>query len=372
MQIPSDISDITSDSAIMKLAHPLRLAAVYPVLKETLEQVLGPRAWHNIKTAYQNPAGTTATMTEALCRNPENHKFQQFIEWSTSMGGGTELGNAYSTLLYLRYVLAPAPYFVIEDPLVELLEHTDIAEDISMAMVHLPYDRFYVEFGKNRTSSLKLINIETGLHILEGAYCEKGPHPKLGDGLYVMLTGSPIGKSNAVDDATHHFFLPTNDPLFSIKEALEQSWALANELSKQQDLVVSPHEYQRNALASLLFLVKALLYVGLPDARRVIHNERTQWAASTKDLKSTAKKAKAEKRARGLVNHILICAPPIQTETAGSVPDGSRTVKIHWRRGHYRLQRHGPQLALSKVILIAPALVNSHLGSAPAPNYLVK
>ena len=36
-----------------------------------------------------------------------------------------------------------------------------------------------------------------------------------------------------------------------------------------------------------------------------------------------------------------------------------RTVQSHWRRGHWRMHRHGPQLLLRKRILIKPVLVNA-------------
>ncbi len=39
--------------------------------------------------------------------------------------------------------------------------------------------------------------------------------------------------------------------------------------------------------------------------------------------------------------------------------DATSGVRMHWRRGHWRNQPHGPQLSLRKLIWIAPVLVNA-------------
>ena len=43
-----------------------------------------------------------------------------------------------------------------------------------------------------------------------------------------------------------------------------------------------------------------------------------------------------------------------------SVPTG-RVVKTHWRRGHFRRQRHGKGLNQTKLVFIRPCLVNAEL-----------
>jgi hypothetical protein len=48
----------------------------------------------------------------------------------------------------------------------------------------------------------------------------------------------------------------------------------------------------------------------------------------------------------------------------GEAQTGERTdrsVSPHWRVGHYRMQPHGPQNSLRKLIFVAPVLVNPHL-----------
>ena len=42
----------------------------------------------------------------------------------------------------------------------------------------------------------------------------------------------------------------------------------------------------------------------------------------------------------------------------GSARGGGRSVSAHWRRPHFRLQRHGPQNGLIKVVLIDGVVVN--------------
>src|SRR5262245_10066373 len=46
------------------------------------------------------------------------------------------------------------------------------------------------------------------------------------------------------------------------------------------------------------------------------------------------------------------------TKSKGEYQKTDRHVEPHWRRGHYRMQRHGPGNSLQKRIRIAPVLVN--------------
>ena len=41
-----------------------------------------------------------------------------------------------------------------------------------------------------------------------------------------------------------------------------------------------------------------------------------------------------------------------------NAPETDRTIRSHWRRGHWRLQRHGPQLQFFKLLWIKPTVVN--------------
>lgn len=168
---------------------------------------------------------------------------RQYLAVVNRLPGGTEPGNAFAFLMALRQHMAPAPYFRLSDELAYLLAHTDIAEDIPVACLRPPYPRMYIEFGTGRDLGLMLPNTETGWHVLEGAYVEHGAHPEVGTGLYVMLTGSPLGKAHALDDAVAAVLLPMADETQPLTEALRWSFERSLEMVRATGLRESPTEF---------------------------------------------------------------------------------------------------------------------------------
>jgi hypothetical protein len=357
------------NTPIMRLAHPLRCAAEPTGAFKMLADFLGPVICANMSNAFIEDE-LTSNIAVKLLEDPANARLKQLLYTANLNGSGTEVGNSYAALAYLRQSMYPQPYFVIDDALVEMLENTDIVNDIPVSVLQMPFARFYVEFGKNRDSNLRLPNIQSGSHILEGCYCEKGVNGVLGEGIFVLLTASPLGKSGPLDDATHSIFIPIDDPDRSIKDALDITFKKGQALSKKNGLNLTPVEFLDDVLADVMFLVKVLLYIGLPEARREQHNDKTNWFKASSALKSNAKKAKAAKRGNGLVDHILISATIAATTAQGAT---GKSVKSHWRRGHYRMQAHGVQRALRKVLFIKPTLVHGENDNAitNVPRYKV-
>lgn len=363
---------LVNDPAVMRLAHPLRCTAAQPEFLGMMRQAFGERTWKALSDRFQEAGQLTSVVVTQLCNEAGHETLRQLVQNSTRLPGGTELGNVYPAMVYLRHMLAPQPYFVIEDELVRLMERTDIARDIPVSMLNFPYPRFYVEFGQTRCSSLFVPNVTSGLHILEGAYCELGTHPEQGEGLFILMSGSPLGKEDAMDDATYSLFLATSDKDRLLQDALDVSFMRGQRVSAELGLRASTQEMYESGMPLLLFLTKVLLYIGLPDIRRELHKDKSDWEAATKALKSPGKRTKAERKGRSLVDHVLICAPPEEAPGEGSGPTG-RSVRSHWRRGHYRMQPFGPQLSKRRVVFIRPILV--HAGSdheTTPPEYVVR
>lgn len=356
--------------SIMRLAHPLRIQAAMPEFISYFEDLLGDTVWNILKKELQTENTLTSPLIERLCERPEFELFKQFVIMASTSAGGTEMGNAYAILAVIRHVVAPQAYFLLSDEVVSQLELTDIADDIPISMLQLPYSRFYIEFGKERNTNLRILNTESGEHIVEGCYCEQGIHSSLGTGFYVVITGSPLGKSDAMDDATMHIFLPTGDTTRSIKDLLRDSLAIANNASEIANLTPTPEHFSKNSFETLLFLTKALLYIGLPSVRKSLNDEKTKWLKASIALKSTAKKVKAEKRARALVDHILIL-PPVDS-VKQKYTAGSQHLKSHWRRGHYRLQPFGPGSTQRKIIFLSPMLIGEPSSNPSLPSYITK
>jgi hypothetical protein len=361
---------VSADTRVMRLAHPVRCLAAYPASLTHLEHMMGSGTWAALGAAFRaNERRFTGDIVHELCSNPQHSGLARFVEVSSGIAGGTELGNAYVNLLHVRSQLAPQPHFLIDEPLLALLEQTDIAPDMPVEYLNLPFPRCFVELGTTRNIPQKVPNTLTGLHILEGAYFESGVHPQVGEGIYVMMVGSPLGKENALDDASHAVFLPKS-PGRTLEQALAWSFQTSKEMALETGMFVSPAEFEAMAMHCLLCLAKVLLYIGLPEARKELKRDRTEQEKLLEAKKSPAKRAKAERRGAHLVDHILVSAPPVRPEALGGGA-GTTHTKAHWRRGHYRLQPHGSGNTQRTMIFISPKLVSFHRTDVPAPQYKV-
>lgn len=348
---------IPKDDQTMRLAHPQRCAAcLSPEEQSVWSKILAPGTWQALQAGFKAPGGFTADILAHLVDQPE-HATLGFLTEALSKGdSGTEMGTAFALMLYLRQSMAPQPQFLIDDALVAMLEQTDISEDVPVSVLRLPFPRCYLELGRSRSTDIIVPNLVSGAHVLEGAYLEFAESPRKGPGLYVMLTGSPLGHENAMDDATSSLFIPTGDPTQPLRSALASARAQSGELARSLGLRETPQEFFEHEIQALMLIAKALLYIGLPQARRTLKNDHSQALTSALSKKNPAKRERALADARRLADYVLITAPP-ESKVPGM--ETGRALKAHWRRGHYRMQRHGPALALQKLIFIEPTLVGS-------------
>lgn len=349
---------------VERLAHPFRVP-LHDKLLGLWQPLVGESAWSEVLRLFAAPEVATAEIIAQLLRD---ERLIEFHKAAAAMGvspSGSGFGVLLGIFEALRQQYAPQPVFVIEDALVSQLELTDVPEDIPVGMLALPYPRCYVEIGTARTTSLRVPNIESGLHILEGAYLHSGV-TAAGPSVSVMLTGSPIGHAGGpLDDATLGVMLPADDPARSLCEALKiacreaDTGARAWGLRETGDLTETP------AFQAILMVVKALLYIGLPDIRKEMHAERSEALRQLEARKSGAKRAKLERKLESLRDFILVKAPSGVRVSGGE--GGRSSPSAHWRRGHYRMQVHGEGRAQRKLIHVPPTLVNPAKAPSSAP-----
>mgnify|MGYP001225648955 CR=1 FL=1 len=102
-------------------------------------------------------------------------------------------------------------------------------------------------------------------------------------------------------------------------------------------------------------LAKVFLYMGLTDARKTLLPDADLESARIAGL-GQKKRAKAERKLKEKYNRIVVGPAGWNsgTEISGS---GERSVSPHMRRGHFRMQRHGPRNELKRIVFIQPMLV---------------
>ena len=367
------LSSMPRDETSMRLSHPQRVRAFMNDDLDDFAKVLGAE-WPVLRQALEDPQFCLA---RASCLAEEKGLllFSRFLRASARTDGATEYGGSAAFLVGLRQHTAPGPHFLVDDDLVELLQHTDLAEDVPLSMLKLPYRRMYLELGGHRDLDLTIANALSGDHILEGAYLEQADDLERGPGLYIVLTGSPLGKEHVMDDATQAVFLSTAQPDKPLAEALRDALSQAHATALRDRLNLPPEGTFTSVLQALILLTKALLYVTLPEARRTTVDERTQALQLAARLKNPAKRARAQRRAERLQDCVLVQAPASwQKGPAGSAADAAHLRQLrrgHWRRGHYRMQAHGQAWSQRKLIFISPTLVGSREAARPA-DYLVR
>jgi hypothetical protein len=108
------------------------------------------------------------------------------------------------------------------------------------------------------------------------------------------------------------------------------------------------------------YVIKVLLYLSL-DLAPVIH-ERPYSTARRKPAALGKRKRLEQFEAMEALYDRYVVGPavlPEQSEPSASGEGLGREMPAHWRRGHFRMQAHGPAAAQRKLIFIMPVLVRA-------------
>lgn len=109
---------------------------------------------------------------------------------------------------------------------------------------------------------------------------------------------------------------------------------------------------------TLNYVVKTLLYLSL-EQKQVVYER--PYSTAPKIFPSLGKRKREMRLAEidQLYDRYLVGPATVSVHQPGlpSEGDGHR-VSAHWRRGHFRLQPHGPQSSLRKLMFIMPTLIH--------------
>jgi hypothetical protein len=282
-------------------------------------------------------------------------------------------------------------------PLHAQLAETDLGSGLPACFFRCPYPLVYIEFA--RPSGLQIINRVSGLHEVEGVYIGSyriPPHSDQHEGagrvrhlaldparetrvIELTITGSPVGKDNPLDDASVDLSLYIQDEDACLGTLLERHIAYyrSSEITQAQPGFQIPEQAEIDLTAEVIrHLAKVLLYLNLPDAEQAAKPERSELEKRLRGL--GPKKAARLKRRMATTYDRIIIGPSVgvtleQDQADGSAPS-TRSVRPHWRRGHFRRIRYGEQRGESRLGWIKPVLVNAAeaFGAVKAKPYLVR
>jgi hypothetical protein len=372
-----------AEPELLKLPHPARTA--YMKLVEISELTYGPE-WPAVSTVL---ADHTLTLFETVTLLKDiSPVFRALYYMTGNHATGTNGGNSGNNVLSLRFMLARGHVFQTTDVLDQQLQVTDIASTIPVSLIRAPYPVSYFEFGQSRQSPFTVFNQVTGDHAAEGCYLfecrsdtlmgEKRPEYRV---LTLMLTGSP--KADISDDATQIYTIPILDEDLTISETITQFMRLhrqdiAQARTSNAGVILKESSDEEAAALELVLqhVMKIMLYISTAKAVTQPVNELSAALKKANSAPAGLMREKQKQKAQRLYDRIVI-GPKEMPKEEGDKAAGStgRHVTPHWRRGHFREQRHGEGRQQVKTIFIEPmriAFENIANPSAPPKTYVIK
>lgn len=366
------------DRDLWKLPHPVRVDVA---LEQPAEQfMLGPTGLLEGLRPYLTDE--TATTEWILNSVPGMH---QLAMVSLGAPGSFNLGTFVLMLARARLRAHGDPILQVAAPLQTQLAATDLAAQLPVRFFRCPYPAVYVELA--RPSPLRIINRDSGLHEVEGAYVTTHRIPRNGRlnekpdrvralrldparetrVLELVITGSPVGKDNVLDDASQDIVLYIQDEDESLSALLARHTAYYRSawITHQPGFVLPEADEVTRAGEVIDLLAKILLYLNLAEAEQVRVSERSDLERRLRGLGPK----KAKRLGRQLViayDRILIGSRIATHQDTGSASDqdepgqaSAHHLRPHWRRGHFRRIRYGEGLTESRLGWIQPVLVNA-------------
>lgn len=288
----------------------------------------------------RNVAQNLALLREAIARDP------LWQQGRIKVGGGA--GDIESMLIPTA---APLMFWSRRNALIEttdalehLLADSDLGEDLPAELFRPPAPACFIRFGGTFQQAVVPVcgEADFGAHWLQGVYVFESVREALRAltlvPIYLMRASPRFGASTIemqIGDET---------------QALEQ---IIGELCERDGCG------QRAHFESVARIVaKVFLYMGLAETTRT---EQRDYSLAQQRLGRLGPKkaARLQRQIDDLYDRIVLGPQQIHLHGHGEVSP-------HLRRGHFRMQPHGPQMSLRKLVFIAPTWVRADRLAASA------
>ena len=240
---------------------------------------------------------------------------------------------AQYSIIWLAFEVRHGVFYEPTPPLHRLLDDSYIADDVPVGMITLPADTVCIIPEPSRwkkagdVEAIAIFRTEQTLDLVAWT-CQDS-----------ATTGAMDVISLSLDD-------PDKTIHALLDESFRNSWA--------------PEDAETLALwrGAMDYSIKMLLYLNARDAQ-IVHEQA--YTKAPRQFNGLGKRRRAELLAeieqlydRHIVGPAILDAGP--APSLGG--DGEHhEVRGHWRRPHFRMQPHGPQAALRKLIFVGPTIV---------------
>lgn len=273
--------------------------------------------------------------------------------------------------LAAQYELCGRQIFDFHDDLVTMLGNTDLGE-CSLEGWNRPYDAFFLRFG--RQADMKLPFEGDEYEYLDGAFVACTPVSNNADEFRLK-----IGFSTAHEDGTGvmlpgYFidFTPDEQRMLlpdAINTSLARRMSVIADQPSDPESVRAVNSHLRAELedsvsllrAGVTLLVNALFYLDSigdhkPDAAP---GRDTPPTISIRWAQSNDKQRIKQRSSLTASGYALVRLVGQELKHSNSAAPSRSDVRAHWRRGHWRWQRHGEALVFKKRIWIKPIMVGA-------------
>lgn len=308
-------------------------------------------AWTRVRQA----AGQSgAEFTQRLREDPISlmrSDFGTYLEW-WSNGSPTlfrsthDRVRAHGTLCWQMFDACEGVLFEPTPPLHHLLDDAFIAEDVPVGTIELPADTMCIIPDPSWWGH------RGGLDVI--MLFRRGPGSHSGyatsDVINVMFW-TDVRAEDWLE--TGYIAIPLDDPQKTIRQFLDD---IGTDLTQKQqadaDTIATTVQHWRRVLD---YSIKMLLYLATGEAQVV---QDRAYTTAPREFGGLGKRKRTERLAqiemlydRHVIGPAVLDAAPAPSSPSDGV---HREVRGHWRRPHFKMQPHGPQRSLRKLVFIGP------------------
>jgi hypothetical protein len=256
---------------------------------------------------------------------------------------------------------------VVRKTLVDRLNETEMDSGFPAMYLHSPYPDAYFQFEaplvRHRSDGGKFSI--SGFYVSEETAESVGviDHPTANRLLSIAFSYRQNDEALRIGAIVVPFMIEMDDQrdfTTTIREYMAEHIAAQSDMAEDD---IADLAFTHDALA---LATKILLYANLRTARKEEHLERSRLLQTIKKLKGS-QRDKVAKKLRAAYDYILL-GPEETDEDHLARGMCDRKMPVHWRKGFFRNQAHGPGWSLRKHVWVAPVLVNaSNLGQEAPP-----
>lgn len=309
------------------------------------------RAWEVARRAAGR-AGSALTAALSDVRQPPTQLFELVVDFITDLTSLDMSGHNGERLTHLcgssaywqAFWLRGGALYEPTPALHRMLDVTDVAENMPLRMIRPPLPAMCIVPIHSGGSGVERFDAVT---VFSHAIPNESGSAKRGVTLVVQVGQRVDVQIFVIDDGCDDTAMQAMDD--SIAQVRARGDLDAQELDRVAARVHHALEYT----------IKVLLYLAVDDAQCV---QELPYSAAPKSFPGLGKRKREMRLAEveNLYDRYLI-GPTVLADELPGMTDSSagHSVSAHWRRGHFRLQPHGPQASLRKVMFIRPTVVRA-------------